>query len=143
LVHYIIGDVSLIFVGRVCLFEHDLFHSGAPLHYGTKYVMRTDILFDEVIHNNDTCNEQMKACDTQQQKQVKNESTLVSDLCVELEFQDKYIEILNELNLFTISCESLLSPGITLLRQMLIDCGIDTDTVHRFTTRALDVVKSR
>jgi hypothetical protein len=29
------------------------------------------------------------------------------------------------------------------LRQMLIDCGIDMDTVHRLTTRALEVMKSR
>lgn len=121
------------------MFEHDLFHSGAPLSNGTKYVMRTDILFDEIIHD-DICDAQKNACDTHQ---VKKESILVSDICAELEFQEKYIDILHELNLFSISCESLLSPGITLLRKMLVDCGIDTDTVHRFTARALDVIKSR
>lgn len=130
-------------LGRVCLFEHDLFHSGAPLYNGTKYVMRTDILFDEIINNDN--HEQTEACDSQlgNTRKKENTVTLVSDLCTELEFQETYIEILNDLNLLSISCESLLSPGITLLRQMLIDCGIDMDTVHRLTARALEVMKSR
>jgi hypothetical protein len=128
-------------LGRVCLFEHDLFHSGAPLYNGTKYVMRTDIVFDEIIDNDN--NLQTKACDIQLGHTRKKESTLVSDLCADLEFQETYIDILNDLNLLSISCESLLSPGITLLRQMLIDCGIDTDAVHRLTARALEVMKSR
>ena len=32
--------------GRVVLFEHDLWHSGAPVTAGTKLVLRTDVLFD-------------------------------------------------------------------------------------------------
>ena len=32
--------------GRVVLFEHDLWHSGAPVTAGTKLVFRTDVLFD-------------------------------------------------------------------------------------------------
>lgn len=122
------------------MFEHDLFHSGAPLYNGTKYVMRTDILFDEIINDN---NGQTKACDIPLGDTRKKESTLVSDLCAELEFQESHIEILNALNLYHISPQSLLSPGMTLLRQMLIDCGIDTDAVHRLTARALEVMKSR
>ena len=31
--------------GSVVLFEHDLFHRGRPLLWGTKYVLRTDIMF--------------------------------------------------------------------------------------------------
>ena len=32
--------------GRVVLFEHGLWHSGAPVAAGTKLVLRTDVLFD-------------------------------------------------------------------------------------------------
>ena len=32
--------------GRVVLFEHDLWHEGAPVTAGTKLVLRTDVLFD-------------------------------------------------------------------------------------------------
>ena len=31
--------------GSILLFEHDLFHRGRPLLWGTKYVLRTDIMF--------------------------------------------------------------------------------------------------
>lgn len=33
-------------VGSVVIFEHDLYHAGNPLEWGTKYVLRTDVLFD-------------------------------------------------------------------------------------------------
>jgi 2OG-Fe(II) oxygenase superfamily len=32
--------------GTVVVFEHDLYHSGQPLQWGTKYVLRTDLVFD-------------------------------------------------------------------------------------------------
>ena len=32
-------------MGSAVVFEHDLFHSSAPLEFGTKYVLRTDVLF--------------------------------------------------------------------------------------------------
>ncbi len=31
--------------GSVVIFEHDLFHRGRPLLWGTKYVLRTDVMF--------------------------------------------------------------------------------------------------
>lgn len=33
-------------VGTIVIFEHDLYHAGNPLEWGTKYVLRTDLLFD-------------------------------------------------------------------------------------------------
>ena len=32
--------------GTAVIFEHDLFHSGHPLEWGTKHVLRTDLLFE-------------------------------------------------------------------------------------------------
>uniref|UniRef100_A0A7S4AML0 Fe2OG dioxygenase domain-containing protein n=1 Tax=Pseudo-nitzschia australis TaxID=44445 RepID=A0A7S4AML0_9STRA len=40
------GTAKIIpMAGSVVLFEHDLFHRGCPLLWGTKYVLRTDIVF--------------------------------------------------------------------------------------------------
>eukprot|EP00536_Pseudo-nitzschia_multiseries_P004380 jgi/Psemu1/285055/fgenesh1_pg.72_\ len=33
--------------GSIVVFEHDLFHRGRPLAWGTKYVLRTDVLFED------------------------------------------------------------------------------------------------
>ncbi|KAG7337481.1 2(OG)-Fe(II) oxygenase superfamily protein [Nitzschia inconspicua] len=35
--------------GTVVLFEHDLYHCGKPLIWGTKYVLRTDIMFEMTL----------------------------------------------------------------------------------------------
>jgi predicted 2-oxoglutarate/Fe(II)-dependent dioxygenase YbiX len=32
-------------VGRVLIFQHDLYHSGEPVVSGWKYAMRTDVMF--------------------------------------------------------------------------------------------------
>jgi hypothetical protein len=32
--------------GSVVIFDHDLYHSGCPLRWGTKYVLRTDIMYN-------------------------------------------------------------------------------------------------
>ena len=32
-------------VGSMVIFHHDLYHSGAPLQDGTKFILRTDIFF--------------------------------------------------------------------------------------------------
>jgi 2OG-Fe(II) oxygenase superfamily len=41
------GDVVALTpaVGSVVIFEHDLYHASTPLTWGTKYVLRTDVLF--------------------------------------------------------------------------------------------------
>ena len=41
------GDAAIVrpSAGTVVLFEHDLYHCGNPLEWGTKYVLRTDIMF--------------------------------------------------------------------------------------------------
>lgn len=37
--------------GKAVIFEHDLYHSGAPLTSGTKYVLRTDVMFPRKNEN--------------------------------------------------------------------------------------------
>ena len=48
LAHHTVQDKTVVIpqVGTVVIFEHDLYHAGYPLEWGTKYVLRTDLLFD-------------------------------------------------------------------------------------------------
>lgn len=119
----------------MCLFEHDLFHSGAPLGMGTKYIMRTDVVFDQ--GNYDESEHLLTG-----QMQSKNKNILVADVCNELAMNEQNKEILKKLDLYSVSCKSMLSPGITLLRNMLMECGMDDDTVQNLTRRVLEVAKA-
>lgn len=127
--HYDENDVAKVVpeVGRIVLFEHDLFHSGAPLEWGTKFIMRTDVLFDEVISYEVPGEDEQVGIDggSSEAKTNQNEtaSTLVSDICNELRLSDGTLCILEEMDLLHITCESFISPGITLLKSMLVDAG--------------------
>lgn len=37
--------------GSIAVFEHGLYHSGSPLMDGTKYILRTDILFESICRS--------------------------------------------------------------------------------------------
>ena len=126
--------------GRVVLFEHDLFHSGAPLVRGTKYIMRTDILFDE----NGSEEEEVMNTSIFVHEEETIGSVLVSDMCIELKLSEVEMSILNEMDLLDITCESLLSPGITLLKKMLLSGGINgeiADSLVKKATAAVNVKK--
>jgi len=111
-------------VGRIVLFEHDLFHAGAPLNRGTKYVMRTDILFEE-----DRDEERSKEIEKRDQRPA-TQLMLLCDVCEEIKLSTKGVKIMEEMGLFHISCESFISPGITCLKLMLIDGGMEESEVN-------------
>ncbi len=121
-------------IGRIVLFEHDLFHSGAPLKWGTKYIMRTDVLYDEAIQSIDGDEE---SCS---ENNNPTGSMIVSDICKELQLADGIFCILEEMDLLYITCESFLSPGITLLKRMLIDGGIDEEIVRTLVHKVMKAV---
>mmetsp|Transcript_7956 Transcript_7956/g.11354 ORF Transcript_7956/g.11354 Transcript_7956/m.11354 type:complete len:452 (-) Transcript_7956:29-1384(-) len=131
-------------VGRILLFEHDLYHYGSPLIHGTKYVMRTDVMFDvedDCIENDVECSEtspqryrgeiNLTNEVSQRDKSIKDQRSplLVTELCQQLQMSPKIVDTLHQMDLLQITCESFLSPGITLLRQMLIDAGLSKDDV--------------
>jgi len=127
--------------GKAVLFEHDLFHSGAPLAWGTKFIMRTDILFDEVLAS-EILDEEV---DSEVTARNSSTSVLVSDLCNVIKVSDKMKSSvrkkLDEIGLLHITCESLLAPGIKLLKQMLVDVGLDEYIVDIFVQMAIKSVK--
>ena len=124
--------------GRVVAFEHDLFHSGAPLDRGTKYIMRTDILFDE----HETCEHKVDGIVNYEQGQGgESKTTLVSEVCADLKFTADMVHILRRMDLLDITCESLLAPGATLMKQMLIDCGLNANSVKLLINEATAIVE--
>lgn len=124
--------------GSVVVFEHDLFHSGAVVTNGTKYIMRTDILFEE----NGTCKEKVTGIlDYEEDLSLNNSGILVSKLCNELNFTEDTIGVLRGMDLLDISCESLLAPGTTILKSILLDCGLREDAVELFINGAQRVVE--
>jgi hypothetical protein len=101
--------------GNVVVFEHDLFHSGAPLIKGTKYIMRTDVLFQEL---GVVCQEEQK------EKKEHIGSILVSDICEKLELPSDQCSILHNMDLYGSTCEAFLAPGYTMIKSMLVDGGM-------------------
>jgi hypothetical protein len=135
-------------VGRVVLFEHDLFHSGSPLQRGTKYIMRTDVLFQEqhnehthtnipVSNNANTTTNSSSSDDDLQQLD------LVSDLCKKINMAPNEIQIISDMDLLFISIDAFISPGVTSLRMMLIDAGLNHDVVATLIQHAVSLIKKK
>ena len=106
--------------GKVVIFEHDLFHSSIPLEYGTKYVLRTDVLFD--IDTSDAS----VGVDKPRRQINKNEDddricTTLQEVCEQLEFSEEDKQSLDELGLLDMSLDALFAPGVSAVKQMLND----------------------
>lgn len=101
-------------VGKAVVFEHDLFHSSVPLKFGTKFVLRTDILFQ--IDDEGGVD---KPRDNSNNKSDRSKTLL--ELCVELSICECSKDCLNEMGLIDLTLESLVSPGMTAVKQMLFD----------------------
>ena len=106
--------------GDVVIFEHDLYHSGAPLEWGTKYVLRTDILFEDKIGEEEQVSENTTCADDDTAN--KNATMLVADLCTDvLQLNPEKYQILVDMGLAEMTIDSFLSPGEAMLRTMLED----------------------
>ena len=128
--------------GRVVLFEHGLFHSGAPLGRGTKYIMRTDVLFDEQQDHEEKKEEDLKSDVEDADGELSKGLVLVSEICKEIELSSAEMRILFEMDLLESTCEAMLAPGITLMKHMLIDAGIDRSVVNVLFEKAIAEAKS-
>ncbi|KAL3791615.1 hypothetical protein HJC23_012205 [Cyclotella cryptica] len=110
-------------IGKAAVFEHDLFHSSVPLTFGTKFVLRTDILFqidedggvDKPRNNNNS-----------ESRRDTTAKTLL-ELCEELSVCEHSKNSLNEMGLIDLTLESLLSPGLATVKQMLFDVLNEND----------------
>lgn len=117
-----VSSTTLLIVpqaGNVVIFEHDLFHSSALLTFGTKYVLRTDVLFEcrgdvdkprTLGHSNEhTLEMEGASCRT------------LLDVCQRIALSDELQQNLNEIGLLDLTLDSLLAPGITSVGEMLRD----------------------
>jgi hypothetical protein len=108
--------------GDVVVFEHDLYHSSAPLTVGTKFVLRTDVLFeyrgdvDKPRNTSRRSNEH-----TLEIMVAASWCTTLLDVCHHISLSEELQQSLNEIGLLDLTLDSLLAPGITLVREMLRD----------------------
>jgi hypothetical protein len=121
--------------GRVVLFDHDLFHASSPLVSGTKYVLRTDLLFDTT---NEPTEDRNASADAAIDVTITT-TTTVSDLCQELHtnMPPNHQQILQSMELFDMTLASFVAPGIPLLEAMLLDGGMDAATTTLLIQAAL------
>eukprot|EP00557_Chaetoceros_sp_GSL56_P011165 CAMPEP_0176481466 /NCGR_PEP_ID=MMETSP0200_2-20121128/2840_1 /TAXON_ID=947934 /ORGANISM="Chaetoceros sp., Strain GSL56" /LENGTH=471 /DNA_ID=CAMNT_0017877683 /DNA_START=1154 /DNA_END=2569 /DNA_ORIENTATION=+ len=132
--------------GSVVVFEHDLFHSGAPLTRGTKYIMRTDILFSELAVDQEEA--RMQGIENINTKIDDKENgcsklLLVSDICEKLDLSKDVCSILNDMDLYGNTCEAFLAPGITVVKSMLVDGGMTEDHVTMLLKEVMHVLKKK
>lgn len=147
--------------GTVVVFEHDLFHCGRPLVRGTKYVLRTDILF--AMSDEDW--EQRAALAAQQQKDLNcqgvksttssktstgsgnnHEDTppsTVRDLAVRLKWTDAELQGLECLDMADMSVASFCVPGRFALRAMLQDVIPRTSAIVQIVDAAFDLIRDQ
>ena len=104
-------------MGSVVVFEHDLYHSSVPLNFGTKYVLRTDVLFKLTDGAGVDKPRRINSDETQQST---NAQTLL-ELCGELGICEDAKASLSEIGLIDLTLESLVAPGMTALKHMLSD----------------------
>ena len=116
--------------GSMVIFHHDLYHSGAPLQDGTKFILRTDIFFRVEKSHSLLVESSLKI-----KKQVENIGSspiremqkylTIKDLCKGLNFSDEelklYEEALINLDMFECSVESFCAPGFETLISLLDD----------------------
>mmetsp|Transcript_1583 Transcript_1583/g.4332 ORF Transcript_1583/g.4332 Transcript_1583/m.4332 type:complete len:240 (-) Transcript_1583:344-1063(-) len=138
--------------GRLVLFEHDLYHSSAPLAWGTKFVLRTDILLED-SHNDDddkkgkrgdndsNCKSPKQSKDIQKSlDNPKNDAStseapcvsIVHDLCEALQWSPEHRRVLQDMGLLHDSIQAFLVPPRAQLSQMLAEEGIPRPQIQVF-----------
>lgn len=134
-------------LGQLVMFEHDLYHSGAPLIWGTKHVMRTDILFDDDDNdddgqgNNSTYEGEEEGSHENTESMAPTSSLLVQDLCDTLNWTPDEQACLNEIGVLNSTLETLLMPGTTLITTLLCDLGIPNHKVSSLLSKAQEHIR--
>ena len=108
--------------GKVAIFEHDLYHTSVPLTFGTKYVLRTDVLFE--INSNDA------GVDKPRDGKMKSEITAstLMEVCQQLSLSQDVKAALDDMGLLDLTLDALFAPGISAVRCMFRDILDDKAT---------------
>lgn len=124
--------------GDVVVFEHDLFHSSAPLKFGTKYILRTDVLFQL---NEGGGGGGVESPRGESNKNADDLAATLFEVCQQLKVSDDAKNALADVGLIDLSIEALFNPGQNVVRSILNDV-LDVDTserVFKAALRCLDV----
>jgi hypothetical protein len=145
--------------GKVVIFEHDLYHSGAPLISGTKYVLRTDVMFlpdseciDEVEALQHGAEEGTEDSAEPGSFQRNNSSiplpssaattNLVRDLCHSLDISEENMANLDSMCLLDMTIENLFaSVSIPSVKSILHESGISAEIINQFVNTGLLLLK--
>lgn len=120
-------------VGRLVMFEHDLYHSSAPLESGTKFVLRTDILMEDVSERLDYGDE------ARMTSVVPGPALLVvADLCQSLQWSQAHQRVLEDMGVLLGSIDTFLVPGRKFLMQMLLEEGLPRSQIDKLLTMAAE-----
>jgi hypothetical protein len=127
--------------GTVVVFEHDLYHSGQSLQWGTKYVLRTDLLFqmsEEQWENRARSSlstpligdVRMSSAPTTVQLScggsTTNRITTISELVESIQEWDEaersfVVEALERIGMTDATIDTFCAPGDAVMHQMLHD----------------------
>lgn len=102
--------------GRVVLFEHELYHSGARVTTGSKYILRTEIMFKK------------KKTELKKQELIEKKQNM-HDLLIALHLEHigESLEEVTGLSCASATVDSMKSVGVTLLTALLSETSIDTN----------------
>ena len=111
--------------GKVVIFEHDLYHSSVPLKFGTKYVLRTDVLFEFDANEGDVGvdiprGSDWKIDEVEQHHTVVLCTTLL-EVCQHIKLSDEDKQALDEIGLLDLTLAALFAPSVSAVRSMIYD----------------------
>ena len=143
--------------GKLVMFEHDLYHAGAPLQWGTKHVLRTDILFasssatskeddgkdsdDDDGKDGDTNTNDAPATSDGDTTSKCPKALLVADLVVGQNWSSEDQQVLDDMGLWHMTLEAFLVPGTHLLTALLVDGGLHEGQVQGLLQAAQEHVQ--
>ena len=122
--------------GRAVIFEHDLYHSSACLEWGTKFVLRTDVMF--AARDDPLGDVAVSSCEAEGQPPPPPNS--LSDICFRLDLPGWKRQVLEDMGMLDMTVESFLAPGVAMLKLMLTD-QIGGDIADILITEALEIAK--
>jgi len=101
--------------GDVVVFEHDLFHSSATLKFGTKYILRTDVLFQPDQEGG------VELPRGESKGSSENLAATLFDVCQQLSVSEDVQNALGDIGLIDLSIEALFNPGEAVVKSIMRD----------------------
>jgi 2OG-Fe(II) oxygenase superfamily len=137
--------------GTIVIFEHDLYHSGVPLDWGTKYVLRTDVLFAADDADNMQTASSVKGndgkgshrTDPARRRRGISGATTVRQLTTQLGMSQEECIGLMALGIMDDSIASFCAPGPFALQTMLAEAELSRAACSRLIDAAYVIWEDR